>query len=122
MATQEQVDKAVKSQVGGIVSGLSHTIKQTVEEALQQNGHGHGHKHDAEHGAPADSDTGKFKVTGPGYSEQFTSKKSALASFDSLKKRLLKNEQAATVRLSTQGRGAQKWEVVQELKLNEDHY
>lgn len=120
MATQEQVDKAVKSQVGGIVSGLSHTIKQTVEEALQQNGHGH--KHSAEHGAPADPDTGKFKVTGPGYSEQFTSKKSALTSFDALKKRLLKNEQAATVRLSTQARGAQKWEVVQELKLNEDHY
>ena len=119
MATQEQVDKAVKSQVGGIVSGLSHTIKQTVEEALQQKGHGH--KHD-EHGASADADTGKFRVTGPGYSEQFTSKKSALTSFDALKKRLLKNEQAATVRLSTQGRGAQKWEVVQELKLNEDHY
>jgi hypothetical protein len=120
MYTQQEVNKAVKSQVAGIVSGLSDQIKQSVEEALKHGGHGH--KHDGEHGAPADSDTGKFRVTGPGYSEQFTSKKSALTSFEALKKRLLKNEQAATVRLSTQGRGAQKWEVVQELKLNEDHY
>jgi hypothetical protein len=118
MATQEQVDKAVKTHVGDVVSGLRDEIRQAVKAELR----GKSPAHDAHIAAPSDLDTGKFKVTGPGYSEQFTSKKSALTSFEALKKRLLKNEQAATVRLATQALGSQKWEVVQEVKLNEDHY
>jgi hypothetical protein len=118
MATQEQVDKAVKSHVGDVVSGLRDEIRQAVKAEMQ----GNGSAHDAHIAAPADPDAGKFRVTGPGYSEQFTSKKSALTSFEALKKRLLKNEQAATVRLGAQAPGSQKWEVVQEVKLNEDHY
>lgn len=64
----------------------------------------------------------KYKVTGPGYSEQFTSRKPALDSYDKLIKRLMKNEQVATVRLLGQEPGSTKWSVEQELKVNEDHY
>lgn len=118
MATQEQVNKAVREHVGDVVSGLSGEIEHAVKKAMQR----YAPAQEPEHAAPVDPDAGKFRVTGPGYSEQFTSKKSALVSFDALKKRLLKNEQAAVVRLSTQAPGTQKWETVQELKLNEDHY
>jgi hypothetical protein len=119
MATQEQVNKAVKEHVGDLVSGLREELRHTEKSEREHKHHG---KHEHEQRPVADPDAGKFKVTGPGYSEQFTSKKAGLVSFDSLKKRLLKNEQAATVRLLTQGAGSLKWEVVQELKLNEDHY
>ena len=71
---------------------------------------------------PRDPDAGKFKVTGPGYAEQFTSKKQALKAYEALKNRLRKNEQAATIKLSTQAHNSIKWVVEQELKVNEDHY
>lgn len=72
--------------------------------------------------APVDADAGVFKVTGPGYTEQFTSRRLALKAYEALKNRMRKNEQAATVRLSVQAAGSTKWAVEQELKLNEDHY
>lgn len=74
-------------------------------------------------GQPATpSDTGKFKVTGPGYAEQFTSQTAALKAYDTLKRQLRKREQAATVKLMTQAHGGTKWAVQQELKINEDAF
>lgn len=71
---------------------------------------------------PVNTDAGVFKVTGPGYTEQFNSRKVALKAYEALKNRMRKNEQAATVRLSVQAAGSTKWAVEQELKVNEDHY
>lgn len=93
------------------VSGddISGAVEEAVSAAFDRRG-----------GAQADASS--YKVTGPGYAEQFTSKAQALTSFDKLKARMIKNEQAATVRLSAQNPTSKKWETVQEVKLNEDHF
>ncbi len=104
------IKEAVRQEVGEAVSGLRSEIHNAVE---QQTGASR------KQATPTDPDAGKFKVTAPGYAEQFTSKKAALASFDGLKKRLIKREEAATLRLLVQEAGSTKWAVVQELKLDE---
>lgn len=76
---------------------------------------------------PAEGIRTRCKVTGPGYSEQFTRLSEAEKAYNAIKKRLIKSETAGTVKLfserdgSDNGRGV-KWDLVQEWKANEDSF
>jgi len=104
----ELVDRVSRRVAGTITTAVSEAVAGLRDDVA---------------GVERKTSTGtKYKVTGPGYSEQFTAKKPALDSYDKLIKRLMKNEQAATVKLLVQESNSTKWTVEQELKVNEDHY
>lgn len=63
-----------------------------------------------------------FKVQAPGYSGQFTTMSEARKEFNAQKKALLKREQAFTLKLYSKESAAGKWELVDELKINEDYF
>jgi hypothetical protein len=112
-AEQTAIDQAVKKHVGEAVGGLREDIAAMLKGR--------------ENAVPANSISTRCKVTGPGYTEQFTKLAEAQKAFNDIKKRLSKAETAGTVKLfseragSDNGRGL-KWDLVQEWKANEDAF
>lgn len=121
---EEAINRAVKKHVGDAVSGLREDFAEVLKKTKNDL---KGAFDTREKGIPADGDFVRCKVTGPGYSEQFTHLKDARKAFATIKNRLRKGETPGTVKLfseranSENGRGI-KWDLVQEWKTNEDAF
>lgn len=68
-------------------------------------------------GAPA-----YFQVKGPGYTEQFSTMPEARKAFGKRKRELIKEEARFTLRLSQKAKPKDKWELVDECRIDEEYY